>query len=52
MRRFQPEAYVYPGPYEWLEQGIRRYGFHGINHAHVSRRAAEMLGRPLAEPCG
>ena len=42
-----PEAYVYPGPYEWLEQGIRRYGFHGINHAHVSRRAAQMLGRPL-----
>jgi acetate kinase len=44
-----PEAYTYPGPYEWTELGIRRYGFHGINHAHVSRRAAEMLQRPLAE---
>ncbi len=42
------EAYVYPGPLEWEAQGIRRYGFHGINHAHVSRRAAEMLGRPIA----
>ena len=45
-----PEAYVYPGPYEWLERGIRRYGFHGINHAHVSRRAPEISGvRP--SPC-
>ena len=38
-----PDAYVYPGPYAWLEQGIRRYGFHGINHQYASRRAAEML---------
>jgi acetate kinase len=43
----EPEAYVYPGPYEWLEQGIRRFGFHGISHAHAARRAAELLGRPL-----
>jgi acetate kinase len=39
-----PAAYVYPGPYEWLEHGIRRYGFHGISHRYVSRRAMEMLG--------
>ena len=38
-----PDAYVYPGPYAWLAQGIRRYGFHGINHQYASRRAAEML---------
>jgi acetate kinase len=37
-----PEAYVYAGPYEWLERGIRRYGFHGINHRYASRRASEM----------
>lgn len=37
-------ATVYPGPYEWYEQGIRRYGFHGINHQYVSRKAAAMLG--------
>ena len=43
----EPAAYVYPGPYEWFEKGIRRFGFHGISHAHASRRAAELLGRPL-----
>jgi acetate kinase len=44
----EPAAYVYPGPYEWVERGIRRYGFHGISHQYVSGRAAEMLGRDLA----
>jgi acetate kinase len=39
-----PEAYVYPGPYEWLDLGIRRYGFHGLSHQYSSRRAAELLG--------
>ncbi len=43
-----PVAYTYPGPYEWLDQGIRRYGFHGISHQYVSGRAAEVLGRDLA----
>ncbi len=41
-------AKVYPGPYSWLDQGIERYGFHGISHHYVSRRAAEILGRDLA----
>jgi acetate kinase len=41
-------AYVYPGPYEWLAQGIRRYGFHGISHQYTSRRAAAILGKDLA----
>jgi len=44
----EPAAYVYPGPYDWLEQGIRRYGFHGINHGYVTRQAARMLGRDPA----
>ncbi len=26
---------------------IRRYGFHGTSHAYVSRRTAELLGRPV-----
>jgi acetate kinase len=44
-----PEAAcVYPGPYEWLAQGIRRYGFHGINHQYCAGRAAQMLGKDLA----
>ncbi len=40
-------AYTYPGPYEWLEQGIRRYGFHGISHQYCAQRAAHLLGRDL-----
>jgi acetate kinase len=40
-------AYVYPGPYEWLSQGIRRYGFHGINHQYCAGRAAQLLGEDL-----
>jgi acetate kinase len=40
----EPAAYVYPGPYEWLDLGIRRYGFHGISHQYSARRAAEILG--------
>jgi acetate kinase len=40
-------ATVYPGPYEWFEQGIRRYGFHGINHEYVAGRAAQILGKRL-----
>src|SRR5712664_3829468 len=38
-------AAVYPGPYEWLAQGIRRYGFHGINHQYCSERTAQLLGK-------
>jgi hypothetical protein len=39
-----PSAAIYPGPYEWFESGIRRYGFHGINHQYCAERAAQMLG--------
>src|SRR5205807_6788186 len=46
--RTMPEAAaVYPGPYEWLEQNIRRYGFHGINHQYCAARAARLLSRAL-----
>ncbi|MBZ5583354.1 MAG: acetate kinase [Acidobacteriia bacterium] len=38
-------AKVYPVPYAWYERGVARYGFHGISHQYVSRRAAEILGR-------
>lgn len=37
-------AAVYPGPYEWFQTGIRRYGFHGINHQYCVDRVAELLG--------
>ncbi len=29
--------------------GVRRYGFHGTSHAHVSRAAARLLGREPAQ---
>ena len=31
------------------EHRIRKYGFHGTSHQFVSRRIAELLGRPLDE---
>ncbi len=40
-------AAVYPGPHRWIDEGIRRYGFHGISHAYAAGRAAQLLGRPL-----
>jgi len=41
-----PRRFVYPLPYEWFEKwGIRRFGFHGISHASVAERAAEILRR-------
>lgn len=31
------------------QHGVRRYGFHGISHQVVSKRAAEVLGRDLRD---
>jgi acetate kinase len=44
-RHLSAAAYVYPGPYEWLAKGIRRYGFHGINHQYCAERATQILQR-------
>ena len=38
-------AAIYPGPYDWVNQDIRRYGFHGISHQYCTQRAAQLLGR-------
>ena len=40
-------AAVYPVPYSFFEQGIRRYGFHGINHQYCAQRTAQLLDRDL-----
>jgi acetate kinase len=45
--RLPESAAVYPGPYQWLAKGIRRYGFHGINHQYCAERSAQLLGREL-----
>jgi acetate kinase len=42
-------AAIYPGPYHWVEQGIRKFGFHGINHQYCAGRAAQILGKNLAD---
>lgn len=42
-----PAAATYALPPEWRKRwDLRRYGFHGLSHAFVSRRAAELVGRP------
>ena len=46
-RKMPMEAAVYPGPYEWFTEGIRRYGFHGINHQYCAARAAQLMRREL-----
>ncbi len=42
-------AYVYPVPYQWLEWGVRKYGFHGISHQYCTQRAAKILGQDLGK---
>ena len=44
-RQMPAAASIYPGPYEWFESGIRRYGFHGINHQYCAGRAAHLLNK-------
>lgn len=44
------EAYMYGLPYEYYQKyKVRRYGFHGTSHSYVSKRAAEVLGRPYED---
>ncbi len=45
-----PEAATYAIDREVAQRWqIRRYGFHGTSHRYVSERAADFLGRPLAD---
>ena len=40
------EAFMYALPLEYYtEHKIRRYGFHGISHAYVSKEAAKLIGK-------
>jgi acetate kinase len=39
-------AAAYALPADWVRRhGLRRYGFHGLSHAHVARRTRELVGR-------
>lgn len=41
------KAYMYGLPYKYYEEyKVRRYGFHGTSHSFVSKRAAEIVGKP------
>lgn len=40
-----PAAATYALPREWNQRwGLRRYGFHGLSHAHIARRVEELVG--------
>jgi acetate kinase len=42
-------AASYALPAGWTARfGLRRYGFHGLSHAHATRRAAELLAGPAS----
>lgn len=44
------ENYLYPIPYKYYEEyGIRKYGFHGTSHQYVSKRCAELIGKPIED---
>jgi acetate kinase len=48
--RTLPDAIsFYPIPYQWHEQyGIKKFGFHGINHQYCSQQTARILKRDIA----
>nr|NIT30785.1 acetate/propionate family kinase [Armatimonadota bacterium] len=49
-QKMPPHAYIYGIPYVLYKRyAIRRYGFHGTSHFYVSRRAAELMNRPIEE---
>ncbi|MBR6223885.1 MAG: acetate kinase [Lachnospiraceae bacterium] len=43
-------AYLYGIPYEYYENyKLRKYGFHGTSHSFVSKRCAEIMGKPYKD---
>jgi len=48
-----PEAFTYAIPSRWREEGLRRYGFHGLSHQHVSEtvRAPRLISCHLGAGC-
>ena len=44
------KSFLYGVPMDYYKRlRVRRYGFHGTSHSYVSKRAAQMLGRPIEE---
>ncbi|QTF91169.1 acetate/propionate family kinase [Halomonas sp. BM-2019] len=47
--RTQPRLHqLFALPHRFADQGILRYGFHGLSYAHVARRLAEVIGAERA----
>lgn len=44
------KAYMYAIPYEYYDKyKIRKYGAHGTSHRFVSKRVAEVIGKPIED---
>jgi acetate kinase len=48
-----PEAFTYAIPEAWRTRGLRRFGFHGLNHQHVAEvvRAPRLISCHLGAGC-
>jgi acetate kinase len=47
-----PAAATYAVPRAWRDRwDVRRYGFHGLSHAHAARRAGELAGARRVVSC-
>ena len=44
------EQFTYALPAPWRQQGLRRYGFHGLNHQHVAETVSQLLGEEGQDP--
>jgi acetate kinase len=43
-----PENKILPIPYKYYDQGIYKYGFHGISHEYVANASAKKLNKKLS----
>ncbi|WP_057770800.1 acetate/propionate family kinase [Lactobacillus selangorensis] len=49
-RTMPPVNYLYSIPYEYYEKyGVRKYGAHGTSYRYLSKRAGEILNKPLKD---
>lgn len=49
-RTLPPQACTYALPSSWRTLGLRRYGFHGLNHQHISEVAQRQEGTRSSAP--
>lgn len=46
-RTLPKSAKIYPGPLDWFEEGIQRFGFHGTSFQYCSKECAKILNLDL-----